>query len=37
MKNYNVIILGAGASACMCALFAKEKNIAMMNCKNNYI
>lgn len=31
MKNYKTIILGGGASACMCALFAKEKDIAMID------
>ena len=31
MKNYKVLILGAGASACMCALISKEKNIAMID------
>lgn len=31
MKNYKVIILGGGASACMCAMVAKEKNIAIID------
>lgn len=31
MKIYKTIILGGGASACMCALFSKEKDIAMID------
>jgi len=31
MKEYNVIILGAGASACMCAIVSSAENIAMID------
>ena len=32
MKHYNVIIIGAGASGCMCALTTKNKSVAIIDC-----
>ena len=32
MKHYNVIIIGGGASGCMCALTTKNKSVAIIDC-----
>ena len=34
MKKYKIIILGGGASGCMCAMATKEKSVAIIDANN---